>query len=351
MKKLFKFVLKLFLVLIVCIVGFFIFATATDFQPKEKINIGQWKNHSVIKDSSFTILTWNIGYAGLGKNMDFFYDGGKMVRDSEDNTAKNLRQIGSFIGNQKTVDFFLFQEVDIKSKRTYGFNEKDSISKYLESFSATYADNFVVNYIPMPIAEHMGRVKSGLLTSSKFRSKSADRYSFPGNYSWPTRVFTLDRCFLVNRFELHNGKELLIVNTHNSAFDDGSLKLQQINYLISFLKEELKKGNEFVVGGDWNQNPPNLSSENFNPALEGDNFTITAIDQSLFPRNWNWNFDQKTPTARSNIKPFDEHNSTTTVLDFFLTSPAIVATSVKNIDLQFENSDHQPVMMTFRLKP
>ena len=350
MKKLFKFLFKSVLIILIFCVGFFIFATVTDFNPEEKINIGEWENHSKIVDSTFTIFTWNIGYGGLGKNMDFFYDGGKLVRDSESNTAQNLKQIGTFIANQNTVDFFLFQEVDVKSKRTYGINEKDSISKYLNSYSSTYTDNFVVNYIPMPIQEHMGSVQSGLLTSSKFRSKSADRYGFPGNYSWPTRVFTLDRCFLVNRFELSNGKDLVIINTHNSAFDDGSLKLQQINYLISFLKEELKEGNEFVVGGDWNQNPPDMSSENFNPTIEGDNFTITEIDKSLFPENWNWNFDHKVPTARSNINPYDKKNSTTTVLDFFLTSPGIKVTSVKNFDLQFENSDHQPVIMTFHLK-
>lgn len=35
----------------------------------------------------------NIGYAGLGDNMDFFYDGGRRVRDSRERTARNLKEI------------------------------------------------------------------------------------------------------------------------------------------------------------------------------------------------------------------------------------------------------------------
>ena len=95
MKKLFKFLFKSVLIILIFCVGFFIFATVTDYKPEEKINIGEWKNYSKIEDSTFTVFSWNIGYAGLGRNMDFFYDGGKMVRDSELNTTHNLKQIGN----------------------------------------------------------------------------------------------------------------------------------------------------------------------------------------------------------------------------------------------------------------
>ena len=39
---------------------------------------------------SVIILCWNIGYGGLGDDMDFFYDGGTQVRTSRERTLANI---------------------------------------------------------------------------------------------------------------------------------------------------------------------------------------------------------------------------------------------------------------------
>jgi hypothetical protein len=103
----------------------------------------------------------------------------------------------------------------VKAKRTYYINESDSIKKAFPKYFNSYTDNFLVNYIPVPILEPLGSVKSGIQISSKQIPILSDRYNFPGNFDWPTRIFTLDRGFLVNRYKLIGGKELLIINTHN----------------------------------------------------------------------------------------------------------------------------------------
>ena len=51
----------------------------------------------------------------------------------------------------------------------------------------------------------------------------------------------LDRCFLVNRYPVSNGNELLMINTHNSAYDDGSLRKQQMDFLKDFLWLNMRK--------------------------------------------------------------------------------------------------------------
>ena len=56
----------------------------TDFVPKKIIPLSptqQSHNHKII-DSIFTITTWNIGYAGMGKESDFFFDGGNILRSN-----------------------------------------------------------------------------------------------------------------------------------------------------------------------------------------------------------------------------------------------------------------------------
>jgi len=350
MRKIIKFTFILVFFTFLLFGSFILYSTWTDYQPDKEIVILQSKDYSNVIDSSFTVLTWNIGYAGLGADMDFFYDGGEQVITSREHTIENLNQIISLVSGKKNVDFFLFQEVDVQAKRTYYINESDSLKKATPHYITTYADNFLVNYIPVPISNSLGSVRSGIQISSKLIPVSSTRYSFPGNYAWPGRIFTLDRGFLVNRYKLNEGRELLIINTHNSAFDDGSLKLQQIEYLIDFLKAEVKKGNLFVVGGDWNQNPPNLDASAFINQSEGDKFVLSAIDKKLFPDDWNWNFDNTVPTARSNVSPYQKNVSSTTILDFFMTSPGLKVNLVKGIDLDFQNSDHQPVFMNFEIE-
>ena len=102
----------------------------------------------------------------------------------------------------------------------------------------------------------MGRVSSGIVTYSRFRPWQAWRYRYNTSFPWPTSLAMLKRCFMVQKFPLGNGKELLIVNLHNSTFDDkGQLRLEELKELGSFLETEYMKGNYVVTGGDWNMNP------------------------------------------------------------------------------------------------
>jgi exonuclease III len=350
MKKILKYTLFLILGIILFLGGFLFYSTLSDFQPEPEILILEPSDYSSISDSAFTVMTWNLGYAGLGSDMDFFYDGGKQVRTSEENTKRNLNQIINFIQLQKNVDFFLFQEVDVQAKRSYYINQRDTIEKVLPEYLSLFAENYIVDFVPVPFTEPMGSVRAGLQTAGKYIPTQSTRYSFPGNFDWPTRIFELDRCFMVNRYQLVNGKELLIINTHNSAFDDGTLKRQHLDYLIAFLKKEAEKGNYFVVGGDWNQNPPGLDVSRFGNHSDSESFILSMIDKDLFPNKWVWAFDPSTPTNRSNVKPYEKGKSSTTVLDFFLLSPNLKVNFITAIDLNFENSDHQPVIMSFELK-
>ncbi|NJM15622.1 MAG: hypothetical protein HC896_09855 [Bacteroidales bacterium] len=94
----------------------------------------------------------------------------------------------------------------------------------------------------------------------------------------------LDRCFLLQRFGLSNGKQLVVINTHNSAYDDGTLRNLQMNYLKTILKNEQASGNYIIVGGDWNQCPPG-----FIPNYNGhvfDSVQLKTITQDYLI-NWN----------------------------------------------------------------
>jgi endonuclease/exonuclease/phosphatase family metal-dependent hydrolase len=215
--------------------------------------------------------------------MDFFMTG-KGCENNEEQFRLNFKAVDQFLQSQDSVDIFMLQEVDQHSKRSYRFNEVEQLTAAFTDYSSFYGKNYDVFFVPVPPSSPMGSVNSGLLSLSRFAPENAERYSFPGRYSWPTRLFMLDRCFLVMRFEMSKGKQLLVINTHNEAYDDGSIRDQQMAYLKEFMIAEYAKGNYILVGGDWNQCPPG-----FIPAFSGEVFDTVdykGIEPDYLPPDW-----------------------------------------------------------------
>jgi len=349
MKKILKIVLIIILVLILGFAGLILTAIISDYDPDETTLVFESTPSVKLSDSlEFDILSWNIGYCGLDKTMDFFYDGGVQVRTSKENTINNLHGIENFLKQQDSIEFYLLQEVDKKSKRTYRINEFDSIQAQFSGFNSYFGTNYDVFFVPTPPTEPYGKVLSGLMSLTKFKPEKVVRYSFPGKYAFPKGLFMLDRCFLVKRFPLENGKEFILINTHNEAFDPGDQRKAQMEYLKKFVLAEYQIGNYIVVGGDWNQCPPGLKT-----SIDGyifDNKDYMPIATDFMNSDWKWIYNSNIPTNRRVIKNWDKSNTAVTIIDFFLISPNVECISSENVDLNFENSDHNPVIAKFRLR-
>ncbi|MEG1634402.1 MAG: endonuclease/exonuclease/phosphatase family protein, partial [Rikenellaceae bacterium] len=253
MKRILFIILGVIAVVVLTLISFLLYFWVTEWSPKNIENVGRVDVEcSPVDHDTLKIISWNIGYGGLGDNMDFFYDGGKRVQDSRERTIENINEIISFLKSNSDADFILLQEVDSLSKRNYDINLYDLITSSLSSYTPYYALNYNASFVPIPIASPIGRVKSGVLTLSRFGALSAVRYHYPSSFPFPVRLFNLKRCLLVTQFETRGGKILTIGNTHNSAFDDGGMRREEFR----FLKEFLSKHSDFIVAGDWNSNPP-----------------------------------------------------------------------------------------------
>jgi len=340
-------IISIFVLLFVLFLAFF---TITDYKPDATSDIHN-TNHpdTLMQGDTLSIITWNIGYAGLGNEMDFFYDGGEQVRTTNENTQKNLSAISDFLSNTCKPDFILLQEVDKRAKRTYLIDETKHLAELFKEYNVFFAPNYKVRFVPLPITSPMGFVHSGLLCLSNPNPAKSVRLDLPGEYSWPMRVFMLDRCILLNRYPLNNGKEFVLLDIHNSAFDDGSLKKQEMDFIRDLVIREYEKGNYIAGGGDWNQNPPGLTDNKLSKPDGYENFLLSGIDVNFLPEQWQWCFGSKVPTNRSLRTAFNKKTSGTTVLDFFLLSPNIEVVSVKTYDLAFQNSDHNPVRIKLTL--
>jgi endonuclease/exonuclease/phosphatase family metal-dependent hydrolase len=329
---------------------FLLYASVDNYKPEEKIQLYAENTPTSLPDSSvFNLLIWNIGYAGLDASMDFFYDGGEQMRPSEKGVNNNLQGIRNTLKPFFAYDFVLLQEVDIDSKRSYFTNQAKAIGDDFPEYFPFTGINYQVFFVPIPLSTPMGKVESGLMSLTKHKPGSVDRHSFPGNYSWPMSLFMLDRCFLVQRHPVSDGNELVIVNTHNSAYDNGSLRTQQMNYLKDFLLNEYEQGNYLIVGGDWNQTPYGFRPEL--PSHQFDTKNLTYVEEGFPDQGWNWAFDPRLPTNRRVSVPYQQATSLTTVIDYFLLSPNIITEEVETIDTDFQFSDHQPVRLVARLNP
>jgi len=336
-----------------------IHGTLNDYQPEEiePLQIIKSEGVPVIQDSILSFMIWNIGYTGLGAESDFFYEKGallskgSMVRPSQEISTKNLEGIKTQI-KQAPVDFYLLQEVDYEAKRSYGVNQLEEIAGVAAAPYVSYGLNYKVDRVPVPVLEPWrvyGKVNSGLGTFSKYQAKEADRLQLPGDYAWPTRIFMLDRCAALHRFPTKNGKELVLINIHNSAYDDGSLKAQQMSYLKTLFLKEYEKGNYVIAGGDWNQCPPFFPFDTFMPGQGGD-YSQKNIDPEMMPSDWQWIYDPTVPTNRKVAEPFFKGGTFVTLIDFFLVSPNLQVRKARGINIDFEYSDHQPLWMEVELR-
>ena len=345
-----KALLYITLAVLVFFLAFMIYISLSDFRPpdKENLEIKDAPAESVGGKRVFTISTWNLGYFGLGSGMNFFYDGGKRVRPGRQEFENYLQGGLDYINRLESDDFIFFQEVDRNSRRSYHTDELQEIMENLPYHDVVFAVNYKVGFVPAPWNNPMGKVLSGMAVFSMYKPDESYRITLPGSYAWPLKLFMLDRCFILSRFHLEYGYDLVLINTHNEAFDNGQARSLQMEHIRMKLLDEYQKGNYVVAGGDWNMNPvgfENIKFENGDVTRK----KLPAIDSTFLPKGWNWVFDPSVPTNRDVDRNYQRGITPATVIDFFITSPNICVDTVITTDLGFRWSDHQPVTMWFQI--
>ncbi len=348
-KRIFKILLTLLLAVVLFAGTFVGYLTLKEYSPEayEELEIqGSGENIINIGDS-LTLLTFNIGYGALDKDHDFFMDGGSDVNvESEEIITNNLEGIKKIL-IRENADVTFLQEVDVDSKRSYSINQKEEFFQLFKDDSQVFATNFYSKYIPYPFPETIGKVNGGILTLNKYQPSSGTRIALPTSFTWPTRIAQLKRCLLVERLPIaESDKELVLVNLHLEAYDDGSGKAAQTKILTDFLKAEYEKGNYCIAGGDFNQSFSNVDLSRY-PLINKDYFQAGIINTDELPEGWTFAMDSSAPTARLLNKPYDESSNDTQfyVIDGFILSPNIKLQEITTIDEGFIYSDHNPVKL------
>ncbi|UTC66551.1 MULTISPECIES: hypothetical protein [unclassified Treponema] len=356
-RKLFVFVpLAVLGILLFFTASFFIFVTIAEYRPKplEKADIRKGaKKDSLQTDTGFKILDWNIGYCGLDAQNDFFYDGGKNVTArSKDTVLQNLEKVKNII-NEEDCSFNLIQEIDVKSKRSFYVNQEKTLSDFFADYDSALALNYDALIVPAPVSNPLGRVKSGVFTLSRYGITKAERHQLPGTFSWPLKTVNLKRCLLVSEIKTDvPGKNLYLINLHLSAYDaEGVLRKQEMEYLKNLALKFYDEGHWVIAGGDWNSLFPGVEKTLFMPYDTPEEFLewIEYSPKDFIGKEWKWGFDSSIPTVRLLEKPYVKGENYTTIIDGFICSPNVEIIGVSTLNLDFEISDHHPVIAEFKL--
>lgn len=357
MRRLLRLLIGLVILLALLFGGLLFFSTITDYRPEpgseESVTTEGLAADSLLPDT-LSMLIWNIGYAGLGAEMDFFNDGGKGVRPDEVTAARYLKAIRMFLESmQDSVDLMLLQEVDRNSKRSYYTDQVNVLGENLKDFDRHFALNYDVKFVPVPFSvpyTPYGKTFGGLLSLARFKSLKNTRIQYPGGFGWPTRLYMLDRCALEQRYPLKNGKQLVVVNTHNTAYDEtGAIKAEEMAFIKKRYEAEVAKGNTVILGGDWNQVPPGFDARAFVQNIPA-GYTPQALSNEQLPAGFKVCFDARFPSNRSNDTSYLPGRNYTTLIDYFVVSSNVEVLETRTIDMQFRYSDHQPVLLKVVLK-
>lgn len=337
-------------ILVVFILALVAFLTVTEYNPPatQEIEIHGVARETLEPGQSVSVVTWNAGYGGLSRQADFFMDGGDGVRTvSHDGVLANLAGIEDELA-ALDPDFIFLQEVDQDSERTHGINERARIATaFAPAYASAYALNYDVAYVPYPLPP-IGAVESGIMTLSRMQPSSAERVQLPCPFSWPVRLGNLKRCLLVERVPIQGGTaELVLVNLHLEAYDDGEGKEAQTAMLLQILQEEYAKGNYVIAGGDFNQSFPDGTDRY--PIASGADWTPGTLGD--LPAGWRYAWDSAAPTCRLLNQPYSAGSSGTQfyVIDGFILSPNVEPVSVRTQDAEFAVTDHNPVVLEARL--
>lgn len=286
-----------------------------------------------------TLISWNLGYAGLGANADFMADGGKNILPaSRQGVMSNLTAILEQLSGV-AADGILLQEIATSSLLTRGVDVHSAISSLYREWRTAFVLS-TESRIPFGPLD----VKVGNFSAIAFPSATFSSFDLPGDDALGLGILRRRYPVLVAHIPSNcaGPREWVIMNVHLSAFDaSGHLRRTQLLAALKQAEQHYQAGRHVILGGDWNMR---LSSKVF-PHRTDERHLFWLIDFpfDILPPGWNLFVDDSAPTVRTLHAPYIVGTNYTTIIDGFLMSPNVSFRSARTLDLDFQNSDHNPV--------
>ncbi len=290
---------------------------------------------------TISVITWNLGYSGLGRGSDFFADGGRSyLPPGPGTTRESADAIAAWLGDSD-ADVILTQENARASVVNYWTDLKGRTDRALADYQAQFHDDFRTRYLPPPL-----RISNGMATYVRHGRVRSEIWPMPSDGD-PYDGLIRRRYGALATYVEGPGGCWVMVNLHTSAFDEGgALRKRQVAAVLERASEAHGQGWRVAIGGDFNLRLvetafPHTTEEQY---LDW----IHDFPDEVLPEGWRIAADASVPSVRTNERPFQAGQNYTTVIDGFLVSPGVEVVSVAGTSMGFRHSDHQPVRAVFR---
>ena len=354
-KKLIKpFIIVLgILIGIVLIYFIYIFATYNRIEDMQVLEISQESSLTDVQtNTTYTVLTQNLGFGAYTDDFTFFMDGGESSwAESKESVVECISKSAEYI-TSVNPDFILLQEIDINSTRSYYINQLDLLRNSFDGYQEVFAQNYHSAFLMYPFNEPHGFCNAGIATYSKAPITSSIRRKLKISTSF-SKFLDLDRCYSVSRIPVSNGKELILYNVHLSAYGGSDeIRTSQMTMLFQDMKKEYDAGNYVLCGGDFNHDFTGNSTQMLNDMDDNAFGWAKPFPSELLPegitRCIDYSNGETIATSRNCDIPYGP-DCFTVILDGFLVSDNIKVSHLENVDHKFVYSDHNPVVMQFEL--
>lgn len=355
LKKIIKISAIALCVILAIVVAYVLYVVLTYSRIPDKVELtpeGEARYGIIETGREYTVVTQNLGFGAYTPDFTFFMDGGTESRAKSKESVVESIEKGARRVAALEPDFILFQEVDLDSTRSYHTDQYSMLRDYFKGFSSVSAQNYDSAFLMYPIFDPHGASKSSIATFSSVEITSSLRRSLPISESF-SKFLDLDRCYSVTRIPVDSGKELLLYNVHASAYGGSNeIRAAQMTMLLDDMRQEYEKGNYVVCGGDFNHDFTGSSSKDLNGESADFGWAQPFPEEYIpdgFSRCINYKDGNIQPTCRNCDIPYEEGNFTI-IVDGFIVSDNVECVFVENVHTGFEYSDHNPVVLRFRLK-
>ena len=224
---------------VIVLAAYIIYLNATYYRIADNTEVEVENNpaSTLRADTAYKAVTYNIGFGAYTPDYTFFLDEGIKADGTKTAGSKGTAVSRESVeactqGDIELLagldpDFVLLQEVDTDSTRSYQVNQKTAIEQAFAAYGSAYAVNFHSAFLALPLTDMHGIANAGLLMLNDTHVDSAVRRSYPVSDAFPSKFFDLDRCFMVERLPVEGGKELVLINSHMSAYQGGLVRAQQ----------------------------------------------------------------------------------------------------------------------------
>lgn len=329
------------------------------------------KNNTVMLNTTLDCITYNMSYGIMDPDFTYYKAENKMANGSstkggssratnKDRVIINANGSAELVGKgvNSSVDFILFQDIDVDSTRSYYVDQKEILTNSLSSMAGVFAETGSSNYVVSPISSPLGRTDSRMATFSDKYISFRIRYSLPSNSEFMTKYGTNDNCVILTRFKTTGSSMLSIINVNVGIYEDEDIRQKDLEALLKIMDYELNtKGNYCLVGGSFgyllngtdgeflnNMQSPSWSKnlpDTFNAdVLNGIGYSIARDEVAI---------DQNIGTVRDMSVSYSKGGSFEAIVDGFIVSKNISVDNVSVIDNGYLYSSHNPVKISFRL--